>query len=264
MTAPAARGRRRSVAAAALVVLGLLAGAAAGLAFVPSARGAAAPIQVAVHPSSNAPSFSSGATQPLLDTRGLSALGPGGSVSGVMAVRNDSGDVGALTLVLANLDDCPSGSPAGCAGAGAALADALRFTVDVAAGPFGAARSVTRVSEQTIAQLQSGVPLATNLADGGIRWVRLTAALPPETTADAAQFGAIAFDLQLELAGVAGQTTHVIGPPSGHGTGSGAHGHGVAGLATTGLRLVALCALAALLLGAGTALLVLGRRRRGV
>ncbi len=239
----------------ALLVTGVVAGLIADVVLSTSARAAGSPIQIAVHPG-NSPRFTGGATTPLLDTRALSALAPGGSVSGVMAVRNDSGDTGTLSLAVVNLTDCPGAASDGCAAAGAALADALRFDVAVSTSPFAAGGASTQSTGRSTAGLQTGLTLATNLPAGAVRWVRVTAALPPGV-GDAAQFGAIGFDLQLGLAGVAGQSTHVVGPHAG------SHAHGTAGLAATGVRFGLLGGLAGLLVAIGAVLVLAGRRRSG-
>ncbi|TAM86649.1 MAG: hypothetical protein EPN43_10335 [Jatrophihabitans sp.] len=244
---------RRLVRVAAVIALTavlLCAAPAAGLASGGSARAAAAPIEVAVNPGRGAPHFGAASTMPLLDTRSLSALAPGGSVSGVMAVRNASGDTGSLALQLTGLVACPAGTS--CA-ADAALAAALRFTVEVADVPFGAGVTSPAPGDQTITALRTGVPLAAALPDRGVRWVRLTASLPSVATGDPVQDGAIGFGLQLVLSGVAGEQITAIGPSGGF--------PGAGPLASTGVRITLLAAVAVLLLAAGAVLGLAGRRR---
>lgn len=203
--------------------------------------------------------FTSGATPPMLDVR---ALVPGGAVGGVMAVRNSSGTPGDLSLRVVNTSTSTTcaGSGQTCRGAGAALKSALRFTMDISNATFGTPGAKVQHRTGTIADLQarSGMPIAVGVPDRGVRWVRLSAALP-FVTGNAAQYGAYGFDLQIDLAGTAGISEHVVGPSAGQGNHNG--GAGVLGTASTGVRAKLLLAGGGALLLAGMVLLLAGRRR---
>jgi len=269
---------RRSGSAA--VVLGLVGlGLAAGLAFgVPAHATGSTTIQVKM---AGQTAFSNTAPTPLLD---VSDLAPGGSVSGAMQVRDASDtDAGSgvedtLILTMVNVqagDECPGGG-ATCDGSGESLADALQFTVYVTDPSTGA---TILQSPESLASLQDGVTLASNLAGGSVIAVQLTAALPREV-GNGLQYGALGFDLQLGLITVAGESSSTAsgtstsagsdpgssGSTSGPETGTPSDvlviGKDGDSLSYTGVPVAVLAAIAAALLAAGFVLLVLGRWRR--
>jgi hypothetical protein len=215
-------------------------------------------------------SFTSGSTRPLLDTDGL---GPGGSVTGSMLVRDNSGESlgsDSVYLTMINVrpsDGCTAGG-SGCAGSGWALSDALRFQVDVSDPETGVA---IRHSAETVASLQRGVLLGSRLSDGDVVEVRLTASLPFRSTGNAVQYGGLGFNLRLDLISVAGEsgsTGNNGGSGDGHpGTPAPGDGGLVIGgdqsdLATTGTPVRPIVGTAAVLLVLGLLLMIGARTTR--
>jgi hypothetical protein len=215
-------------------------------------------------------SFASGSTRPLLDT---AELGPGGSISGTMQVRDNSGetlgtDSVYLTLIDVRLSDgCPTvGS--GCTGSGSALSDALRFVLEVSDPATGA---TIRHSAETVASLTRGALLGTKLSDGDVIEVRLTASLPFGSTGNEVQYGGLGFNLRLDLISVAGESGSVgnnggggdgnagVQPP---GDGGLVIGAGQDGLASTGAPVHVLIGVAGVLLGLGIVLVLVARNAR--
>jgi hypothetical protein len=214
-------------------------------------------------------SFTSGSTRPLLDTRGL---GPGGSASGTMLVRDHSGESlgsDSVYLTMINVrpsDGCPAGG-SGCAGSGSALSDALRFELDVSDPATGA---TIRHSTETVASLQRGVLLDSRLSDGDVVEVRLTASLPFRSTGNEVQNGGLGFNLQLDLVSVAGESGSIgeDGGGDGHPGGPVSGGGGLVigsdqgGLASTGAPVRMLMGVGAVLFGLGVILVLVTRVRR--
>jgi hypothetical protein len=212
-------------------------------------------------------SFTSGSTRPLLDTHGL---GPGGSVTGSMLVRDNSGaSLGSDSVYLTMInvrpsDGCPAGG-SGCAGSGSALSDALRFKLDV----FEPASGVTiRHSTETVSSLQRGVLLGAGLADGDVVQVSVTASLPFQSTGDEVQYGGLGFNLRLDLISVAGESGSLgddgAGGDGHPGTPAPGDGGLVIGgdqgeLASTGAPVRMLIGVGAVLLGLGVILILVTR-----
>jgi hypothetical protein len=214
-------------------------------------------------------SFTSGLIRPLLDTDGL---GPGGSVTGSMLVRDNSGESlgsDSVYLTMINVrpsDGCTAGG-SGCAGSGSALSDALRFQVDVSDPETGVA---IRHSAETVASLQRGVLLGSRLSDGDVVEVRLTASLPFRSTGNAVQYGGLGFNLRLDLISVAGESGSIGADGGGDGhPGAPALGDGglvIGGdqsdLATTGTPVRPIVGTAAVLLVLGLLLMIGARTTR--
>lgn len=216
------------------------------------------PIQIAMP--DKGVGFTSGATPPLLD---IADLMPGGSVTGVMEIRNASGTPGVFSLHMINIateDTCVAASGRSCAGSGSALEAALRFRMDVSTGRFGVGNAPVAHWSGSVSDLASndGVPVAAGVADGDTRWVRLTASLA-FPTGNAIQYGALGFDLQLGLAGAAGESTHVIGSDPGGRGADGVSAYG-GGTALTGVRVALLVGGCVVLLLTGLVLVLVGRR----
>jgi hypothetical protein len=184
-----------------------------------------------------------------------------------MQVRDNHDDHGnsdatdAIYLAMAGVTTssaCPAGM-ADCAASGTALKNELQLSVDVSDTENG--RPVEHWSGG-VAELEKRVKLRSGLSHGDEFWVRMTAALPFDPTGNEVQYGGLGFTLQLGLAGVAGESTHVIGPHGGKGHGSkGGGGHGVGGLAVTGTPVETLAGVAAALLAVGLVLVFAARRR---
>lgn len=216
--------------ALALITLGLAVGVALS---APAGATSSDSIQVRMAGDTG---FSSTGSQPLID---VADLAPGASVEGLMEVRdNSTTDLGSgvtdslvLTMVHVVLTDaCAAGgsTAAGpgssvassaaspdCAGSGAALAQALTFTLEVTDPATGA---TLLVAPESVALLRSGVTLASGLTSGRTVGVRLLASLPADAGNDIA-YGDIGFDLQLGLITSVTQTA---------GTGSGSTSTSVA------------------------------------
>jgi len=134
----------------------------------------------------------------------VSALAPGGSASGTMKVLDDSDhhpgstmtDTVTLLMTDVTTTDGASGRPSN-PGAGAALMNALRFTVTVT----GTAGSIPVRGTLTAADLQAGLILASGLLHGDILSVSATASLPT-SVGNEVQYGRFGFDLALELTSV--------------------------------------------------------------
>ena len=287
--------RRLGATASTVALAGF--GLAAGLALSgPAGAQGADDIQISM---SGTNGFTDGPTPPLLD---VADLAPGGSVTGVMWVRNNSGHSGDLSLTLT-----ATGTGSRCtAGSGPceALAQQLALSLTVS-GQHCPAASVWNGS---VAGLRD-VPLATGLGARHACRVVMTAALP-QSVDNAVQYGGMAFDLQLALApvnnggnsnggggnagggggnngGTGNNGGGHHGGGGGHGTGHGGHGgqgiggvithhvgpgghsggRGVLGitthrLASTGTPVLALGLCAVMLFAGGLVMLVLARRTR--
>jgi hypothetical protein len=142
----------------------------------------------------------------------ISALAPGGSVTGTMKVRDTSGNDGAhhrdaiklKALHVTYGDSCPL-LRAECRAASRALGEQISFTVS----SFGAGGTGTSIT--TLRALGSGgAVLGTGMADQDTLTVAVTAALDFDAVGNDVQYGSVAFDLALELTG------------AGNGSGSGA------------------------------------------
>lgn len=137
----------------------------------------------------------------------VSALAPGGSVTGTMTVRDTSGNDGSHrgdTITLRALhvtygDSCPL-LRAECRAASRALGAQISFTV-AADGPRG-----TGTSPSTLKSLGSrGAVIGTDMVDQDTLTVTVTATLDFDAVGNEVQYGSVAFDLALELTGSAGE-----------------------------------------------------------
>lgn len=244
--------------ATALATLGVAAGVALSS---PAGAQGANDIQIRM-PGQGVNKFTSGATPPLLDVHDLA---PGGSVTGSMQVKDNrvgggSDATDAISLAMSDVttsSTCPAGA-GDCTNPGVALMNELQLSLKVTDDHGGL---LARWSGG-VSGLQKQVQLLSGLSHGDTFWVQMTAALPFGSTGDEVAYGGLGFTLQLDLASVAGTSTHTIGPHGGgHGHGSHGGGHGVAGLAVTGAPVQALAAIAGALLLAGLVLVIVARRR---
>jgi LPXTG-motif cell wall-anchored protein len=201
----------------ALIVLGL----GAGLWLGTPASAATPPIQVDMHDGSG---YVTSTSTSLLD---VSALAPGGSASGTMDVKDDSGNAAGSgstdTITLTMVDVTTADGKV--AGAGDALRDALRFTVSVTG-----AGTIPSHGVLTLADLVSGVTLASGLVNGDVLHVSATASLPAGV-GNEVQYGKVGFNLALDLTSTSadGGGSGTDGSPGGVANGSIGNAVGAAG-----------------------------------
>jgi hypothetical protein len=188
----------------------------------------------------------------------VTRMAPGSSASGVMGVRNTSGDNTAVSVQFVDVDSSEHGCThperaMGCDPHGAGqLGDALLFTIEVASskgGPYSTGWT------GDAAALQHGISVGAGLAARSTEWLRLTVALPT-SVGNEVQSDTFGFNLRVALSGpgaaVAGASYGIAGVS----TVRGVHGLGVGpqsagGLAFTGLPML-------LMIGAGVLLVVCG------
>lgn len=171
--------------------------------------------------------FVSRTSAKLLD---ISALAPGGSVTGTMKVRDTSGNDGShhgdtIKLKAQQVtysDSCPLPSKQQCRTASRALGNRIAFTVS-SGGTGGTGTSTT-----TLKALDSrGAVLGTGMVDQGMLTVTVTASLDFDAVGNDVQYGSVRFDLALELTGSGNGTAGGTGDddgPSGRGGASGGAG----------------------------------------
>lgn len=229
----------------ALAAVCLIAGAA-----VRSAADTPAPSRLQVSMPGDHGNFSADPSGPLMD---FHRLAPGGSITGVMGVRNLSNGLADLSLQMVDArvpDQC--GSTGASCQSTQRFTELLRFSVSVADAENG---SYDRIWSGSVDDLSAGVQIARALPNNHSKWLRLAAHFARNAD-DSLQRAELHFGLRIRLdAGLLGATTKTLG---------GAHrpeGIHVAGLAVTGTQLEWIMTVALGLLGAGGALTLLGRRR---
>lgn len=166
--------------------------------------------------------FTDSPSAPLLD---VSTLVPGKSTSATMGVLNTSGDTADISLGLTNVvktDTCPAGASY-CSRDTFNLDSKLLITLAVSDTEGGAYDTVAK--DVSAAQFAATAKLlASGVADGGTRWVTMTASLP-STVGNEVQAERLTFDVQVILQGKAGDSTVVVGPGDG-GSGGGSNDGG--------------------------------------
>src|SRR5690606_9363661 len=143
-------------------------------------------------------SFVTSTSTKLLD---ISALAPGGSVSGHMRVRDASGHDGtdfvdAITLMAVSVDygeRCPLPTSAECLAASHSLAEKLSFKI-VVTGTGGTGTSTTDLTSLT----DVGVAIGNGMIHGNTLDVTVTVSLDKSVGNDV-QYGSVSFAMALDL-----------------------------------------------------------------
>lgn len=189
----------------------------------------------------------------------VSRMIPGDSASGVMGVRNGSGDPADLTISSDNVESDENGcehaelrEPGGCSPGKGQLGEKLLFTLGVATSQTG---PYTTAWTGNAAELANGVQVGPKIGGGNALWVRMAAALPV-SVGNEVQSDTYGFDLRITLESPAGTAALAVGGLSASAAGPGSGG---TGLAFTGTA-VAMIGGAGLLLIVAGVLLMLGVR----